>query len=98
MFWTATPRYTVGAALIALGYSANSEDPAELEAAVDRLIELKPHALWLEDDPSIAPYMKMRPFGSGRAGLMITGWLLKRMQRFRTYFRKKALSCGGIAL
>jgi len=74
VLWTATPRYTVGAALIALGYSVNSEDPAELEAAVDRLIELKPHALWLEDDPSIAPYMKDEAIWIG-AGWAYDYWL-----------------------
>ncbi len=48
--WNTTPRYTLGAALGSLGYSINSEDPAELEEALERLLELKPNAIWLNDD------------------------------------------------
>jgi spermidine/putrescine transport system substrate-binding protein len=36
-------RETLGAVLKSLGYSYNSTDPAELEAAYNRLLELKPH-------------------------------------------------------
>jgi len=36
-------RETLGAVLKSLGYSYNSTDPAELEAAFNRLMELKPH-------------------------------------------------------
>lgn len=36
-------RETMGAVLKSLGYSYNSTDPAELEAAYERLVELKPY-------------------------------------------------------
>jgi spermidine/putrescine transport system substrate-binding protein len=50
------PRYTLGVALKSLGYSANSEDPMQLEAALQRLLALKPNAIWLNgDQESIAP-------------------------------------------
>ena len=50
------PRYTLGAALKSLGYSANSEDPAQLEAALQRLLALKPNAIWLTgDQESLVP-------------------------------------------
>ncbi len=50
------PRYTLGAALKSLGYSANSEDPTQLEAALQRLLALKPNAIWLSgDQESMAP-------------------------------------------
>lgn len=38
-------RYLVGIALKSLGYSANSENPSELNAALKRLLALKPHAV-----------------------------------------------------
>lgn len=47
--WVDMPRETIAAALKSLGYSANSENPAELEAALARLLKLSPHALILED-------------------------------------------------
>ena len=51
------PRYTLGMALKSLGYSVNSEDPAELEAALERLIELKPNAIWLTDEDTSAYHL-----------------------------------------
>ncbi len=51
------PRYTLGAALKSLGYSVNSEDPAELEAALERLIELKPNAIWLTVEDTSAYHL-----------------------------------------
>lgn len=36
-------RETLGATLKSLGYSYNSNNPAEIEAAYDRLLELRPH-------------------------------------------------------
>jgi spermidine/putrescine transport system substrate-binding protein len=45
--WKATPRYMLAVALLSLGYSVNSEQPAELEAALAKLLELKPRAVWL---------------------------------------------------
>jgi spermidine/putrescine transport system substrate-binding protein len=38
------PRYLMGIALKSLGYSVNSEDPAELEAALQRLLALRLHS------------------------------------------------------
>lgn len=55
--WT-LPRYTIGIALKSLGYSLNSEDPAELEAALERLVALKPGLTLLEWEPAVAaPYL-----------------------------------------
>lgn len=47
--WLGVPRDVISLTLKSLGYSANSEDPAELEAALERLLVLKPHVLTLED-------------------------------------------------
>ena len=57
--WRGEPRATLGLALRSLGYSANSEQRPELEAALDRLRRLKRNALFLEDfDPgSSAPVL-----------------------------------------
>jgi spermidine/putrescine transport system substrate-binding protein len=43
------PREVISLTLKSLGYSANSEESAELEKALQRLIELKPYVLALED-------------------------------------------------
>ncbi|MGD8793972.1 MAG: spermidine/putrescine ABC transporter substrate-binding protein [Anaerolineae bacterium] len=57
MGWT-LPRYMVGLTLKSLGYSLNSEDPAELEEALDRLVALKPGLTLLEWEPAVAaPYL-----------------------------------------
>ncbi len=67
--WAVTPRYTLGAALRSLGYSVNSEDPAELEQALGRLRELKSNSIWITDDMhSVAPLLV-----SGEA-VMALGW------------------------
>jgi spermidine/putrescine transport system substrate-binding protein len=56
-------------ALKSLGYSANSENPAELETALQRLLELKRNVVfWDLDAPSIVP-----PLASGEA-VMADGW------------------------
>jgi spermidine/putrescine transport system substrate-binding protein len=47
--WLGQHREVLSLTLKSLGYSANSENPQELEEALQRLIELKPHALALED-------------------------------------------------
>jgi spermidine/putrescine transport system substrate-binding protein len=50
--WMGQRREVIALTLKSLGYSANSENPAELEAVFKRLNELKPHVLKLEDfDP-----------------------------------------------
>jgi spermidine/putrescine transport system substrate-binding protein len=55
--WT-LPRYMVGLTLKSLGYSLNSEDPAELEEALERLVALKPGLTLLEWEPAVsAPYL-----------------------------------------
>jgi spermidine/putrescine transport system substrate-binding protein len=51
------PRYMLSATLKSLGYSINSEDPEELENALDRLLALKPDAIWLTDEESSAPLL-----------------------------------------
>ncbi len=51
-------RYLMGIALKSLGYSLNSEDPAEIEAATEQLIALKPHLLLVDWEPAVAaPYL-----------------------------------------
>jgi spermidine/putrescine transport system substrate-binding protein len=42
------PRETIALTLRALGYSANTENPAELEAALNKLLELKPRVVFPE--------------------------------------------------
>lgn len=50
--WIGQPREVISLTLKSLGCSANSEDPKELEMALERLLALKPHMLTLEDyDP-----------------------------------------------
>ncbi len=66
--WINSPRYTIGAALLVLGYSVNSEDPEELEHALKKLIELKPHAIWLNEEATSADLLVS---GEAIAGL---GW------------------------
>jgi spermidine/putrescine transport system substrate-binding protein len=46
--WMGQPREVISLTLKSLGYSANSEDPAELEQALLRLMELKPNVVALE--------------------------------------------------
>ncbi len=46
--WLGEPREVLGLTLRSLGFSANSEAPAELEAALARLVALKPNAYWLD--------------------------------------------------
>jgi spermidine/putrescine transport system substrate-binding protein len=47
--WMGQRREVISLTLKSLGYSANSEEPAELEEALQRLIELKPDVLTLEE-------------------------------------------------
>jgi len=47
--WAGEPRDVIAFTLKALGYSANSEDAAELEAALQHLVEIKPRLRFLED-------------------------------------------------
>ncbi|HEX2621057.1 MAG TPA: spermidine/putrescine ABC transporter substrate-binding protein [Phototrophicaceae bacterium] len=52
------PRYMIGMTLKTLGYSVNSEDPAELEAARQKLMELRPNIVFADEDASTtAPYL-----------------------------------------
>lgn len=68
--WNGQPRELLGLTLKSLGYSANSEEPAELEAALERLLALKPNVFFLEDLDAVssAPYL-----ASGEAVLAM-GW------------------------
>jgi spermidine/putrescine transport system substrate-binding protein len=51
--WRGEPRDGIGLALIALGYSVNSENPMEINAAVDHLIELGPRVVFLDDEDQV---------------------------------------------
>jgi spermidine/putrescine transport system substrate-binding protein len=62
--WMGQPREVIGLALKSLGYSANSENPADLEAAYQHLLELKSHVLTLED---FDPYSSVGVLASGQA-------------------------------
>lgn len=57
--WAGQPREVLAFTLKSLGYSANSEQPQELEAALAQLLKLKPNLLFIEDfDPvSAAPML-----------------------------------------
>jgi spermidine/putrescine transport system substrate-binding protein len=46
----AQSRELLGLTLLSLGYSLNSEKPSEIDAAVERLIALKPQVRWVEVD------------------------------------------------
>lgn len=47
--WLGIPREVISLTLKSLGYSANTEKPEELEAALERLMELKPNMIALEE-------------------------------------------------
>ncbi len=47
--WAGQSREVIALTLLALGYSANSENPTELAAVLDRLLKIKPHVHFLED-------------------------------------------------
>ncbi len=52
-------RFVIGLALQSLGYSVNTDKPEELEAALNRLVELKRNAVFIEElntDSSTAAY------------------------------------------
>lgn len=54
----ALPRYAISATLKSLGYSANSENPTELEAAFQHMLKLKANVFFTEEtDVSVAPYL-----------------------------------------
>jgi spermidine/putrescine transport system substrate-binding protein len=51
--WVGQPREAIALTLKSLGYSANSQNPKELKAAEERLMELKPNVIFMEDiDPA----------------------------------------------
>jgi spermidine/putrescine transport system substrate-binding protein len=58
--WRSEPRDVIGITLKSIGFSVNSENPAEVNAAIDHLIELGPRVIFLDDDNqnSPAPYLK----------------------------------------
>ena len=63
------PSDLISIALKALGYSVNTTDPAELEAAFQHFLKLKPNAIFIDNDiPSIVPTL-----AEGRAAI-IYGW------------------------
>lgn len=56
-------------ALKKLGYSINSEDPAEVAAAMDELEQLRDHSFWIgNDQPTVVPVL-----GAGDA-VLAYGW------------------------
>ena len=62
------PRYTLGVTLKSLGYSVNTENPDELEIALQHLLELKPNAAWLYEEETSADVL-----ASGEV-VMAMGW------------------------
>jgi spermidine/putrescine transport system substrate-binding protein len=63
------PRLLIGIALQSLGYSVNSDDPAELEAALGRLLELRAVAR----SSGYVPESAQSSLASGQVALMV-GW------------------------
>jgi spermidine/putrescine transport system substrate-binding protein len=63
-------RTLIGLALRSLGYSANTDDPAELEAALAHLLELKQRAVFLE---SFDPWTSAPALDSGQVTIAF-GW------------------------
>lgn len=49
LIWRGVERQMMGLALKSLGYSVNSENPAELEQAAQKIMALKPNAIFGED-------------------------------------------------
>lgn len=63
------PRAVIPIALKTLGYSVNTTDPAELEAALQHLLKLKPNVFFIRnDDPTVVPVL-----ADGRA-IIAYGW------------------------
>lgn len=48
--WSGQPRDTLGLTLKSLGYSANTEDPAEIEAALQKLLDLRPYVYLIDEN------------------------------------------------
>jgi spermidine/putrescine transport system substrate-binding protein len=74
--WNGDQRETIGIALKALGYSVNSVKRDELEAALEKLLVLKPSVLFMDEIELItsAPVL-----GSGKA-LIALGWSVDAME------------------
>ena len=77
VLWATQPRDTLGLALRSLGYSANSANPAEIQEAADHLVELAPHAIWLEEADSSAPWL-IEDDAVAAMGWAFDFWALKR--------------------
>lgn len=63
-------RSLIGLTLRSLGYSANSQNPAELEAALERMLDLRPRALFMEQ---FDPWTSAGEMDSGRIVIAL-GW------------------------
>lgn len=68
-------RSMIGLTLRSLGYSANTDKPEELEAALKRLIELKERALFMEE---FDPWTSAAELASGRISIAL-GWAYDAM-------------------
>lgn len=64
------PRETIGFALKSLGHSSNSEDPAELEAALEHLLEIKDDIIFVDSYAENAVPL----LASGEAAVLV-GWV-----------------------
>jgi spermidine/putrescine transport system substrate-binding protein len=64
------PRSMISLTLRQLGYSVNSHNPVELEAALERLLELKPRAVFLEQ---FDPWTSAPVLDSGQITIAL-GW------------------------
>lgn len=96
--WMGVPRDVVALTLKSLGYSANSESPSELEEAFQRLKELKPNILRLED---FDPETSAEAMSSGKVVLSM-GYAAdvlaggKKTTPSAMSCRRKGRCCGGI--
>ena len=69
-------RYMIGMALKSLGYSLNSEEPQELEEALERLLELKPRLILVDWEPAVAAHYIINNeaiYGLGQADDVVAG-------------------------
>lgn len=69
-------RYMVGMALKSLGYSINSEDPQELESALERLLELKPRLILVDWESQVTSKYILNAeavYGMGQADDVVAG-------------------------
>ncbi|MCG3206885.1 MAG: Spermidine/putrescine-binding periplasmic protein [Anaerolineae bacterium] len=69
------PRDLLGAALKSLGYSVNSENPAELDAALQRLLKIRQQVVFVDSDAESA-----LPLLANGESIALVGWAEDALQ------------------